>query len=152
LNGSIQVYKSNVTLRGAGADQTILTGFSIINMGNGSNTSVGTAITGATKGSTKFTVASTANLSAGTMIEIDRDDDTNLIVNTGHQGGGTRNMTQVNMITAVSGNTITVRNPLIYDFSVGNPQVKYYFPQFTKNSGVENLKVDHTGFPTGSGY
>jgi hypothetical protein len=152
LGGTIQVYKSNVTLRGAGADQTILTGQAVIYLGNGSNVSLGTAITGgATKGSTTFTVASTANLSAGTMIEIDRDDDTSLIVNTGGQGGGTRNMTQVNMITGVSGNTITVRNPFIYDFSTGNPKVKYYFGGITQNSGVENLKVDHTGFTSG-GY
>jgi hypothetical protein len=152
LNGSIQVYKSNVTLRGAGADQTILTGQNIINLGNGFNVSLGTAITsGATKDSTTFTVASTANLSVGTMIEIDRDDDTNLIVNTGHQGGGTRNMTQVNMIMAVSGNTVTVRNPLIYDFSAGSPKVKFYFGGITKNSGIENLKMDHAGFTTG-GY
>ena len=152
LGGTIQVYKSNVTLRGAGADQTILTGQYVVSLGNGYNVSLGTAITGgATKGSTTFTVASTANLSAGTMIEIDRADDTNLVVNTGNQGGGTRNLTQVNMITAVSGNTITVRNPLIYDFSTGSPAVKFYFGGITRNSGVENLKIDHTGF-TGGGY
>jgi hypothetical protein len=152
LGGTIQVYKSNVTLRGAGADQTILTGLGVLAMGTGYNTSLGTAITGgSTKGSTTFTVASTANLSVGTMIEIDRDDDTSLVVSTGNQGGGTRNVTQVNMITAVSGNTITVRNPLMYDFNTGNPKVKFYFGGFTRNSGVENLKIDHTGF-TGQGY
>ena len=91
LGGTIQLYKSNVTLRGAGADQTILTGKTIINLGNGFNVSLGTAITnGATKGSTAVTVASTANLSVGTMIEIDTADDTNLIVNTGRQGGLSR--------------------------------------------------------------
>ena len=151
LGGTIQLYKSNVTLRGAGADQTILTGKTIINLGNGGNVSLGTAITnGATKGSTAVTVASTANLSVGTMIEIDTADDTNLIVNTGRQGGGTRNMTQVNMITAVSGNTITMRNPLIYDFAAGSPRVKFYFGGITRNSGVENLKLDHGGFSGGS--
>jgi hypothetical protein len=152
LGGTIQLYKSNVTLRGAAADQTILTGNTIINLGNGFNVSLGTAITGgATKGSTAVTVASSANLSVGTMIEIDRADDTNLIVNTGRQGGGTRNMTQVNMITAVSGNIITVRNPLIYDFAAGSPRVKFYFGGITRNSGVENLKLDHGGF-SGGGY
>src|SRR5262245_65487237 len=45
LNGTINVYKSNVTLRGAGADQTILTGLNVINLGNGGNVSLGTAIT-----------------------------------------------------------------------------------------------------------
>ncbi len=152
LRGSINVNQSNVTLRGAGANQTIITGQGSVNMVSGSNVSLGTAITGgSTKGSTTFTVASTANLTPGTMIEIDRADDTTLIVNTGNQGGGTRNMTQVNMITAVNGFTITVRNPLIYDFSTGSPKVKFYFSGVTQNSGVENLKLDHTGF-SGGGY
>jgi hypothetical protein len=150
LNGTIQLYKSNVTLRGAGANQTILTGGAIISIGNGNNWSLGTAITGgATKGSTVITVASTANLSVGTMIEIDRTDDPNLVVSGG--AGGTRHVTQVNMITAVSGNTITLRNPLIYDFASGSPRVKFYFTGITQKSGVENLKLDHSGF-AGGGY
>jgi hypothetical protein len=150
LGGRIQVYKSNVTLRGAGADKTILTGNKIIDVGNGSNNALGTAITGgATKGSTTFTVASTVNLAPGVMIDIDRDDDPNLIVNTGSQGSGTRNLVQTNMITAVSGSTITVRNPFIYDFSNGNPKVKFYYSSITTLSGVEDLKLDHTGFTAG---
>src|SRR5580704_802709 len=40
LGGTIQVYRSNVTLRGAGANQTILTGADIINLGNGYNVSL----------------------------------------------------------------------------------------------------------------
>ncbi len=153
LGGAIQLYKSNVTLRGAGANQTTLTGLDIINLGNGFNVSLGTAITGgASKGSTTFTVASTANLTVGTMIEIDRADDTNLVVNTGTQGGGTRNLTQVNKITAVNGSTITVRNPFIYDFSVGSPQVKFYFGGVTQKSGVENLKLEHAGFSGGHNF
>ena len=153
LSGTINVYKSNVTLRGAGADQTILTGLNVINLGNGGNVSLGTAITsGATKDSTTFTVASTANLSVGTMIEVDRIDDPNLVVNTGNQDGGNRNVTQVNMITAVSGNAITVRNPFVYDFSTGSPRVKYYFTGITRNSGVENLRIDHGGFSGGNNF
>jgi hypothetical protein len=149
LNGTITLNKSNVTVRGAGADQTILTGASIFSMVAGGNASLRTAITGgATKGSITFTVASTANLSVGTMIEIDRDDDPTLVVNTSGQPG--RSVTQVNMITAISGNTVTLRNPFIYDFSTGNPQVKFYFVGETRLSGIENLKMDHTGFSGGN--
>src|ERR1700720_628991 len=50
LGGSINVNQSNVTLRGAGANQTIITGQGSVNMASGSNGSLGTAITG---GSTK---------------------------------------------------------------------------------------------------
>ena len=80
------------------------------------------------------------------MIEIDRDDDPNLVVNTGNQGGGTRNVTQVNLVTAVNGDTITLRNPFIYDFSSGNPKIKFYFTGIIRNSSVEDLKLEHDGF------
>ncbi|MCX7898996.1 MAG: hypothetical protein N2444_02725, partial [Methylocystis sp.] len=144
LGGVIRVNKSNVTLRGAGADQTILTGANIMNIGAGSVTALGRAITGATKGSRTFTVANTASLTVGAMIEIDRDDDPALVV--GPTSNGARNITQVNVITNIAGSTITVRNPMIYDFSVGNPKIKFVYSGVTKLSGVENLKLDHAGF------
>jgi hypothetical protein len=65
----INVYASNVTLRGAGADQTILAGCNTVNLGSGGNISSGIAITGGgARGATSFTVASTSGLSANTMI------------------------------------------------------------------------------------
>ena len=138
----IQLYSNNVTLRGAGADQTILKGCNIVNLGNGYNSASGIGISGgATKGSTSFTVASTSGLSANTIIEVDRDNDPNLVVST---TGGTRHIRQMNMITSVSGNVITVKNPLIWDFSTGNPKVKFTFST-TRLSGIENLKLDHQG-------
>ena len=143
LGGAINISKNNVTLRGAGADQTTITGQGQITMVNGGSIGLGTAITGATKGSRTFTAASLVNLAVGVMIEIDRDDDPNLVVNPG--GGNTRGVTQVNMITAINGNVVTVRNPFFYDFSTGNPKIKFYFVQFLSNSGVENLKLDHGG-------
>jgi hypothetical protein len=42
----LQVHASNVTLRGAGADQTVLKGCNIVRLGNGGNSSSGVAITG----------------------------------------------------------------------------------------------------------
>lgn len=141
ING-INVYSSNVTLRGAGADQTILQGCNPVNLGRGGNISSGIAITGgASKGATSFTVASTSGLAPNTMIEMDRDNDPNFVVST---IGGARHLRQVNMITAVNGNTVTVKNPLIWDFSTGNPQVKFTFA-FIQYSGVEDVKLDHSG-------
>jgi hypothetical protein len=146
LGGQINMATSNVTLRGAGANQTILTGGTTILMGlSCCITTLNVAITGgASKNSTTFTVASATGLAIGTMIDIDREDDTNLIVNTGSQAGGTRNLVQVNMITGISGTTITVRNPLHYDFTTGTPKIRDYFPGggYTQLSGVENIKMD----------
>ena len=138
----INVYDDNVTLRGAGADKTVLQGCNIVNLGNGFNTSSGISIVGGgAKDSTTITLSSTTGLAVNQMIEIDRDDDPSLVVST---TGGSRHMTQVNMIAAISGNTVTVRNPLIWDFSVGNPRIKWTFAN-TRFSGVENLKLDHSG-------
>ena len=140
----IQVFNNNVTLRGAGADQTLLMGCNVVRLGTGGNIGSGISITGGgAKDSRTFTVASTSGLSVGQMIEIDRADDT-FVVST---IGGNRFIRQVNVITAISGTTITVRNPLIWDFSTGTPKIKFTFAN-TKNSGIEDLKLDHSG--TGS--
>jgi hypothetical protein len=114
----------------------------VMRLGSGGNLASGISITGgAAKDSTSFSVANTAGLAVGTMIEIDRDNDANLVVST---SGGSRHLKQVNVITAISGNTVTVRNPLIWDFNAGAPKIKFTFIN-TKSSGVEDLKLDHSG-------
>lgn len=137
----IQVHNSNVTLRGSGADQTILKGCNIVRLGNGGNVASGIAITGGgSKDARSFTVANASGLTPGQMIEIDRDNDPSFVVST---VGGSRHLRQVNVITAVSGNTVSVRNPLIWDFTAGNPRIKFTFVN-TKRSGVEDVKLDHS--------
>lgn len=133
----------NVTLRGAGADKTILVGTgTILQMNSGQGTSSGSTITaGGTKGTFTITVSSTANLTVGTMIEVTRNDDPNIIVDGCCASG---NITQVNSIVAVNGNVLTMRNPWFYDFtsSVGGV-VKWWFPNVRKLVGFENLKLEH---------
>ena len=140
--GGINVYKSDVTLRGAGADQTVIKACNAINLGSGGNTVSGASITGGGgKDSRQITVSSTTGMAVGTMIEVDRDNDPSFVVST---SGGSRHIRQVNVIVGISGNTLTLRNPLIWDFNAGNPRVKYTFTN-TRRSGVEDLKIDHSG-------
>src|SRR2546430_9499629 len=110
----IQLTTSNVTLRGAGADQTILKGCAILKLGNGDRISHGATVTsGGAKGTSTITVSSTTNLSIGTMIELDRADDSNFV----KSGiGGSRFIRQLNRISAISGNVLTLQNPLLWDF------------------------------------
>jgi hypothetical protein len=146
LNGSINL-KNNVTLRGAGADKTIITGAGRLRLHGGSGMGLGASITGgATKGSTTFTVSSAANLAVGTMIEISRADDKSLIpfFSSWSPSNG-RSIVQVNVVTALSGNTVTVRNPLIFDFASASPQVSKYYPTKLAKAGIEDLKVDLQG-------
>jgi hypothetical protein len=138
----IQVVASNVTLRGAGADQTVIKACNAVSLGNGANYASNVAITaGGAKDSRQITVASTSGMAVGTMIEVDRDNEAGLAIST---SGGSRHMRQVNVITAISGNTLTLRNPLVWNFNAGTPRVKYTFTN-TKMSGVEDLKIDHSG-------
>jgi Domain of unknown function (DUF4082)/Putative Ig domain/Pectate lyase superfamily protein len=154
FSGAINV-RSNVTLRGGGADKTIINGAGYLQMYGGTsvqmsgtnNRNGGTAIMGgATKGSTTFTVASTANLSVGRMIEISRTDDPSLIpfFNSWSSSDG-RSIAQTDVITAMSGNTVTVRNPLIFDFASASPQVTAYYPATVSMAGIEDLKIDLQG-------
>jgi len=138
----LQIYKDDVTLRGAGADKTVLKGCGVVRLGSGGNIASGATLTGGgAKGTSTFTVASASGLSANMMIELDRDDDPALVVST---IGGTRHLRQVNVITAINGTTITVRNPLIWDFGSGSAKIRYTFIN-TRRSGVEDLKLDHSG-------
>jgi hypothetical protein len=110
----INVYASNVTLRGAGADQTVLKGCNAVRVGNGSANASGIAITGGgAKDTRTITVGSTAGLAVGRMIELDRDNEAGLVVST---VGGSRHMRQLNVITGISGNVVTLRNPLLWDY------------------------------------
>lgn len=143
----IKVSSSNVTLRGAGADKTILKGGDIVDLGSGYNVSSGIAITGGgTKDTSTFTVGSTSGLSINQMIELDRDDDPAVVVST---IGGSRYMRQVNLITAITGNAITVKNPLFVDFNTGNPKIKFTFVTVSM-SGIEDVKLDHSAAGSGT--
>ena len=145
----IQVYASNVTLRGDGADRTILRGGNIVNLGNGGNSSSSITITGGgAKDSRTFTVSSTSGLTVNKMIELDRDNDPNIVVST---TGGSRYMRQLNLITAISGNTITVKNPLFVDYSTGSARIRYTFVN-TSFSGIEDLKLDHSSAGAGTNF
>ena len=91
-------------------------------------------------------MAATTGLLVNQMIELSRDDDPTVVVST---RGGSRYTRQVNLITAISGTTVTVKNPLIADFNTGNPRVQFTFAN-TRFSGIEDLKLDHTGASGGN--
>jgi hypothetical protein len=138
----LQVSASNVTLRGAGADQTVLKGCNVVRMGGGGTSNAGIAITGGgAKDSRTITVASLGSLAVGKMIELDRDNEAGVAVST---VGGSRHMRQVNVVTGISGNVVTLRNPLLWNFGSGNARVKFTYTA-TRRSGVEDVKIDHSG-------
>ena len=124
---------SNVTLRGAGADQTILNvtvsngnGAVLLgsNVNSGPSTSNDVSIaSGLTRGSTSIVVSSAANISVGKLLTITELNDLNYGVTAlGSEGlctfcdplySGTRTLGQTVLVTNVSGTTVTI-SPGLY--------------------------------------
>lgn len=163
VNGRINI-PSNVTLRGAGANQTILeahnTSGAVISLGTGGvpyGQSNAVAITGgASAGSTSITLASASGISVGSYLVIDQLNDGTIVATHGSEGactwcdngqGGTRVQGQIVEVTTVSGTTIGV-NPGLYVSYTLTPHATPF--SATKYAGVENLQVyaNNTGATT----
>ena len=143
--------KSGVTVRGAGAGQTIInsggsTGFS--STGGSFNYDGGhQAIANGTwlqKGSTNITLTSApgSQFAVGRLIMINQNDDLILVFPRTGNWAGTRNLRHVSRITAISGNTITFATPLPYTFvnaqSPGAQAISANDSQF----GIEDMTID----------
>lgn len=140
--GGIQIHRSNVTLRGDGADRTIVHGCAPIHLGTGNPIPAGQPIvSGGQKGATSIRVLDVRNLDVNKMIEIDRQDDPDFVRS---MTGGDRHITQMNMITSISGNVVHLLNPLIADFSRGAARIKQSFTSI-RFSGLEDLTLDYSG-------
>ncbi|MFZ0796902.1 MAG: hypothetical protein WAM98_03875, partial [Terriglobales bacterium] len=148
----------SIVLRGAGPDKTVLNygdGASIISMGEtylSSSQVVFIPITStASKGATQLTVQSTNGISVNSYIVVTQtnptDTDGNPLVNTSGYTGGCGGcghdlpntvMTQIDQVTAIAGNVITLARPLYFDYT-NSPQI-YHLPMI-ENVGLENLRV-----------
>jgi hypothetical protein len=154
INGNIQV-PSNVTLRGAGANQTILqahnTSGPVISLGNGGVAyamSNAVSITGGSAaGSTSITVSSTSGVTVGGYLVIDQLNDGVTVTSAGSEGsctwcdngqGGTRTQGQIVEVTSVSGNTVGI-NPGLFVSYILTPHATPFTA--TKYAGVEALQV-----------
>lgn len=163
INSSIKV-PANVTLRGAGANQTILnvkgTSGAPVNLGTGgvtsSNVSQSVSITGGnTQGSTSITVSSATNIAVGKYLLITELNDSTYVTIAGGEGNctwcdawwsGTRSRGQIVEVTSVSGTTIGIA-PALYS-AYPNTPLATPFAASAKYAGVENLQVyaNNTGY------
>ncbi len=150
-----------VALRGSGPDQTILQygdGANIISMGEtylSSSQVVFIAVTsGANKGSTQITLQSASGISTGSYLAVTQknpaDSDGNPLVdisgytNTcsscGHNLTGNA-MSQIDKVTAVSGNTVTLERPLYFNYT--NSPAVFKLPMI-EQAGLEELRLQPT--------
>lgn len=156
----------SVVLRGAGPNKTILqygNGANIISMGrtylSSSQVKFINITSGATKGSTQITLDSASGITVGSYLTITQanptDTDGNPLANSsGYNGCGycghdipSKVMTQIDRVTAVNGNTVTLERPLYYSYT-NSPQA--FKLAMVENVGLENLRVQSTA-SSGSG-
>jgi hypothetical protein len=163
-NVSALTIPSNVVLRGAGPQKTVLTagggGAGFIQFGSGRTPTASSSVAitgGATARSTSITLQSTSQVSVGSYLMISQLNDPSYVSITTTNGSctwcdggigwnGTRTQGQFVEVVGVSGNTVTI-SPGLY---IGYARTPLATPMTmgAVNAGVEDLQV----YMTNSGY
>lgn len=161
ISGTVRI-PSNVTLRGAGADKTILnatgSGEAPVQLGSGSVPFVPRVISsGATAGSTQITLGTAANINAGMYLIVTETNDPAYVTTAGSGGTctwcdgswtktGAYARGQIVQVTAVSGTTVSIA-PALYTAYTNSP-IAVAFNMAASWAGVESLQVkaNNTGY------
>jgi hypothetical protein len=153
ISGSITI-PSNVTLRGAGANSTVLNatggGGNVINLGTGSASYNPLNITGgATSGSTSISVSNASGVKTGMYLVIAETNNSSYVSNNGSEGActwcdgwstnGNLSRGQIVAVTGVSGSSVTI-SPGLYGAYTNSP-IAVPFNMSASYAGVENLQV-----------
>ncbi len=153
ISGSIAV-PSNVTLRGAGANSTVLNatggGGNVINLGTGSASYNPLNITGgATSGSTSISVSNASGIKAGMYLVIAETNNSSFVSNSGSEGActwcdgwstnGNLSRGQIVAVTGVNGSAVTI-SPGLYGAYTNSP-IAVPFNMSASYAGVENLQI-----------
>ena len=153
LNNMVNLkFKSNITIRGAGTDKTIIlpTGRAFLLGDDFQSPLEINIISGTVKGSTELKLSDASGLNVGEILKIDRDNDENIVYIV---SGYTRLISQMILITAVNGNRITISPALIWNFSK-NPKLTSFMglDHVIKFSGIEDMTIDHTEGGKGASF
>jgi hypothetical protein len=165
IDGSLHV-PSQVTLRGAGPQQTILdahgSGAAVVSFGQNATpyAANSVAITGGTgAGSNSITVASAAGIAVGSCLLITELNDTSFVSIVGGEGSctwcdggiswnGTRTLGQIVEVTSVSATTVGITPSLYVAYAASLSPLATRFDAGAKYAGVEDLQVyvNNTGY------
>ena len=167
IAGTISV-PSNVTLRGAGANLTILNatgrgGGNVVSLGSGSVSYRPVSITsGATAGSTTIVVSNASGIGVGGYIAIAETNNSSYVSTSGSEGNcgwcdggwtstGSLARGQIVTVTGISGTTITI-SPGLYSAYTNTP-IAVPFSMSASYAGVEDLQVyaNNTGYGSNFG-
>lgn len=150
FSGSGVLFRTGVTIRGAGPGVTTFTTTGTAFTANGPDFSF-TGIYGQNissgswlnKGSYSITLSSTpgSEFQVGRLILINQNDDHIIVFPRDGNWAGTRNLRHVSRITSINGNTITFDTPIPHPFSYSMaPRAQAINPAATLG-GVENLSI-----------
>jgi len=171
LSGTLQINRNGVVLRGSGPGATTLNfsgGYLYVGDQNWysdfatpSSAPRSNITGGLTQGSTSITLSSASGFVVGQLVMIDQLNDADvdyvghcngpvpgLYTSVAHPGvGNDRWQYQVDRIVGISGNTLTLENPIYAPFfnSANSPQAWTYGAQPWVKSGVENLSIVGAG-------
>ena len=163
IAGTLRV-PSNVTLRGAGADKTILSatgaGEAVVAMGSGGVPFRPRVIRGgAAAGSTRIGLVAAEGIQAGKYLAISERNDPAYVTAAGSGGDcnwcdggwtkeGERSRGQIVAVTAVIGNVVSIEPALYSDYTHEPAAVP--FDMAASRAGVEDLQVraNNTGYAT----
>jgi hypothetical protein len=166
IDGNLTV-GGGCVLRGAGANQTVLnlmttSGQSVVVGAPPGEPNFSNAVSissGATAGSTSIVVSSASGISAGTLLVISNVNDGTIVTQYGSEGqctwcdgetsDGSRVQGQIDRVTAVSGTTLTLEQPLFVTYS-NTPHATPFTP--VQYAGVENLQVYANNTHSGGDY
>lgn len=157
LNRQLQLAKG-VVLRGAGPSATKLRTYAAwhgIQLGDWPSAPAAVGVDGSpAKGATTLNLSASPGVSVGDYLVIDQVNDGVEVINVDDESrdGGTRALSQITMVTAVSGQTLTIDPPLYHAYvQAQRPQV-WKLTGVTKYAGVEDLQIERIS-PTGfEGY
>ena len=166
ISGTINV-PSNVTLRGAGANLTVLnatgtSGGDVVSLGSGSVSYNPISISsGATAGSTSIVLASASGVSTGSYLAIAENNNSSFVSVSGSEGSctwcdgwtstGSLARGQIVQVTGVSGTTVAIAPGLYGAYT--NAPIAIPFNMSASYAGVENLQVyaNNTGYAANFG-
>jgi Pectate lyase superfamily protein len=170
ISGTLNISTANTSLRGDGPASTIIhlsdnVGVRGINISYHSWSPRVAITSSCTKGATQITLATATAVQVGDIVVIsqvnpsfvDTQGDSGQPITwagaPGADGRGndfTRVMTQVDLVTAINGDTLTLERPIYLTFDAAqSPAINYMTP--TYGIGVENLQLYRTGTGVG-GY
>ncbi|HMD67751.1 MAG TPA: hypothetical protein VKF42_02665 [Chitinivibrionales bacterium] len=155
---------SNVTLRGAGPDSTIIAYTAdvvrAIMMKGGYSDMGWTApvniVSGYTKGSNQVALTDASGFAAGSYVYLSELNDTTIpvvITNTNgtcnycgiYGSNGLRARFQLSNVTAVAGNTLTIDPPMFFTFSSTNSPQALKAPAYVQYAGLEDVTIRNNG-------